>query len=229
MLLGSDHNTAILFFANSPELEQGFKPIAKSDRLFNSLELNALKKIRNTGLPYYRSNEQNQVGATFGQRFIVALRSVFDKGYDNLIVIGNDTPQLSQAHLIETVNLLQEGKTVIGPSTDGGFYLLGLTKARFNESRFLELPWQRANLFQSIYQLLLTQGTVYKFPMFSDIDSISDIDAVLSTRKAISYSLRNLLKQLMGPSFVPTLIRVQAIATGFYLSLRNKGSPLQVV
>ncbi len=229
LLQRSPHNTAILFFANSPEHEQNRKAIAKSQRLFRVLESNLLDKVRRTGIPLYRSNEHSQVGDTFGLRFTGAVQSIFDKGYDSLIVIGNDTPQLSRAHLLKTRNLLQQGKTVIGPSTDGGFYLLGLTKAQFNQALFVELPWQRANLFHNIAQLLGTEGNLCQLPMLADIDTTRDIDFLLTTRQAITFAIRQLLKEWCSRSYVLSHPDSKAVIPGYYCITQNKGSPFQVV
>jgi len=59
-----------------------------------------------------------------------------------VITIGNDTPILKSHHIVEASRQLESKNVVLGPSLDGGFYLLGIHKTHFNREQFIDLPWQ---------------------------------------------------------------------------------------
>ncbi len=67
-----------------------------------------------------------QPGSGFGSRLERAMREAFERGSGPLLVVGTDVPGLSSRHLEEAVTLLDEDedRVVLGPSPDGGFYLL---------------------------------------------------------------------------------------------------------
>jgi glycosyltransferase A (GT-A) superfamily protein (DUF2064 family) len=70
-----------------------------------------------------------QRGNTFGERFDAALEDAANQlpNKTPLVLIGADTPHLSPQFLRRTFDILSQNDAVIGPSTDGGFYLLGFS------------------------------------------------------------------------------------------------------
>jgi glycosyltransferase A (GT-A) superfamily protein (DUF2064 family) len=64
-----------------------------------------------------------QPGATFGERFASAIRSAFARG-GPVIAVGADIPGLAARHIAQAADLARAGSVVVGPSPDGGFYLL---------------------------------------------------------------------------------------------------------
>ncbi|MEM1339425.1 MAG: DUF2064 domain-containing protein [Bacteroidota bacterium] len=221
----SRNSTAILFFANSAKVDQHRKQIGKSEPLFDALTHDMLGKLNKTGIPFFHINEQLQEGEDFGERFTTALKWVYDQGFENVIAIGNDTPHLTSGHLLEAYQLLKQGKTVLGPSEDGGFYLLGLPKTQFDQTRFLGLPWQHFTLFRKITAVLQHNGTLYTLPRFSDLDDLQDIDVLLRGPKTLSLLVYRILKHLAGKTEVLSLSVPSVLANGFLSSLHNKGSP----
>jgi 2-phospho-L-lactate guanylyltransferase (CobY/MobA/RfbA family) len=67
-----------------------------------------------------------QTGSGFGPRLERAMLDAFGRGAGPLIVVGTDVPGLAPRHLERTAALLDEDadRVVLGPSPDGGFYLL---------------------------------------------------------------------------------------------------------
>lgn len=115
-------------------------------RIYASLIANTIKLAKGTGLPFFFIDERIQRGDSFGARITHAAESVFAKGFDQVVLIGNDSPELNHKQLTRAVELLNEGKSVIGPAFDGGAYLLGLHKATFDTRAFEALPWQSIGL-----------------------------------------------------------------------------------
>ena len=133
--------TAILIFANSAQKEAVLKPFKSSKALYHLLNTKTIATAKKTGLPFFHYSESEQVGYSFGERFTNAITSVFNKGFENIIVIGNDTPHLTKKHLLKAEENLKQQHCVLGPSKDGGFYSMGLRKSHFNIGSFLKLPW----------------------------------------------------------------------------------------
>jgi len=130
-LTQSRKHIAVLIFALSQEEEIKRKPFLRNTLLQQDLTSHTHNIVKKTGLDYYIYSEQEQVGTNFGERFTNAIKDIYNKGYDAIITLGNDTPNLNKTHLVQAIDTLQQGKSVIGPSFDGGFYLMGLQKKVF--------------------------------------------------------------------------------------------------
>ena len=219
--------TAILLFAYSPEEELRRKPLWNGYSFIKELNRNTIRQIENSGLDYFHFSEKQQVGRNFGERFIHAIQAVFDKGYENIITLGNDTPQLRANHIAQAVDHLNRGEIVIGPSTDGGFYMLGLNKSQFKPDVLIRLPWQTAKLRRQLLEVLWTTNkNIHQLPVLMDLDSVNDIKRFASRAFIIPISilkyLSTIIRQVKSSSTA-----VKEVYTSIYLSaFFNKGSPL---
>lgn len=71
---------------------------------------------------------RGQEGTGLGARMLQAFRDAFDDGYDRPVVVGTDHPTLPAAFVRQSFAALEAPCSLcIGPSADGGFYLLGMT------------------------------------------------------------------------------------------------------
>lgn len=222
----SNHKTAILIFARSSKVETAHKSIHNGAALFDTLTNHVLETASKTQLPYFHFSEEKQIGNTFGERFINAVQTVFEKGYEQIITIGNDTPQLKAAHILEAKKQLNSNKSVLGPSADGGFYLMGLHKSQFDQNTFQQLAWQTSDLSKQLLALIDRENiTVFKLPTLFDIDTQKDIKSIISYTSLLSKRLlRALLNALdqQKNEYSSSLQEFQSLAT----SIRhNKGSP----
>lgn len=217
--------TAILIFANSPEEEAVQKPFYKSVDLFQELNFRTLQMVRKTGIPFFHFTEKEQTGNSFGERYVNAIETVFKKGFENIITIGADTPQLHEKHLLEAVEKLKTTPLVMGPSTDGGYYLLGLSKSLFKRTIFLNLPWQTPQLRISFLKNVLPQVMEVTFlETFIDIDHVSDIGLLL--KKVLPKQLIQILT-LFVRNKKGFFHKKNTPKYRYYLStFFNKGSPL---
>ncbi|MEP3838039.1 MAG: DUF2064 domain-containing protein [Algibacter sp.] len=221
-----NNKTAILIFANSAEKEIVSKPFS-SKHLYEVLNSQTVKIAKKSGLAYFVYSEHQQVGFSFGERFTNAIQSVFNKGFKQVITVGNDTPHLRTKHLLKTVEKLETNSIVLGPSTDGGFYLMGIKKSVFNKNTYSKLPWQTSSLNRSILKLsALKNIDIYYLEVLTDIDSVSDINMVLNSFKAISTTIKSILLQSIP--FVNSITSYQYLALkNFSIHFQfNKGSPL---
>ena len=219
------NTTAVLIFANSHGVDATRKCIPQSGELFKTLNEEIVSKVERTGLPYFLYSEELQIGSNFGSRFTAAIQSVFSKGFDRIITVGNDTPNLSSTAILQASQNLREGKTVIGPSTDGGIYLLGINKNRFDPAGFRELPWQRQNLFQETARFFMRRGMLHQLPRLTDIDSIKDIKIVINQHRCISPRLFRQLLSIIGRRQLTLAYQNNASIFFEINQSYNKGSP----
>jgi len=224
--------TAILVFANSAQEELQHKPMLGGKALFTELNNRILSIVKSTGIPFFVFSEKNQKGSSFAERFVHAMQSTYNKGYENVIAIGNDTPQLTKQHILKSDQYLTHKKFVLGPSADGGFYLLGLHRSKFNKERFLTLPWQSKNLAKSIIASFLknSEEECVKLPVLFDIDTTYDLKTI---KKYAHFLWRRLIKILN--ILCNTILEVSGYHFYskeflYHQSSFNKGSPqLQIL
>lgn len=69
--------------------------------------------------------KKKQSGSDLGERMANAFKELFDQGFKKALIIGSDCYQLRTELLQEAIQLLETHQVVIGPTFDGGYYLLG--------------------------------------------------------------------------------------------------------
>src|SRR5205085_1687127 len=82
-----------------------------------------------------------QRGEQFGERLYFAAEDLFASGFESVCLINSDSPAVEHSSFAEAANILAEKseRLVLGPSSDGGYYLIGLRK---NDRRFFErIDW----------------------------------------------------------------------------------------
>ena len=111
-------------------------------RIHEALQRQIEKTLRASELPVIKSTEATQRGETFGDRLANAIQDCWAKGFETLIVVGGDSPELSTCDIKRAHTALQSGQTALGNDFRGGSFLIGLQKASFRQNQFAELPWQ---------------------------------------------------------------------------------------
>jgi len=221
-----EHKTAILIFANSAEEDGKQKHICKSELLFSELNQQTLLKVKKTKLPYFQITQEKQSGHSFGERFVNAIEQIYTLGFENVIAIGNDSPQLKVKHLLKASNNITADKTVVGPTFDGGFYLLGLHRSNFNAALFERLPWKRLNLFTQLSSLFEAKQTdLLQLETLHDIDATDDIVKILNYTKSISKTFLQFLTSFLQKTTTVLELKHTAYERVYSKLFFNKGSP----
>jgi uncharacterized protein len=90
-----------------------------------------------------------------------------------VVVIGTDCPGLSREILNLAMAVLDRNEVVLGPTFDGGYYLIGMKKLHME--LFEQMPWSTASVFQLSLDRCRKMGlSVATLPMLSDIDTEED-------------------------------------------------------
>ncbi|GAA4246001.1 MULTISPECIES: TIGR04282 family arsenosugar biosynthesis glycosyltransferase [Winogradskyella] len=117
-----------------------------------------------------------QYGADLGERMLNAFKDGFDAGYNNIVLIGSDLPDIHSTHIKNGLEALNTSEVVFGPAEDGGYYLVGMSK--LNTEIFTNKPWSQPNLFQlTLQELQSNQISVGILDTLNDIDTYEDLIA----------------------------------------------------
>lgn len=127
-------------------------------------------------------DESKQQGHDFASRFTQAFTDLFAQGYEKVISIGNDSPDLTAAHIETALQQLEQNELLLGPSADGGAYLIGIHKSHFNAAVFEAFPWQREDLFAKMVADAQTHNrSVFFLELLNDLDTAEDVFAYAKT------------------------------------------------
>jgi len=191
--------TLILIFARSANAEEKEKslglPVYAGRRLFASLSRETINKARLSGMPHLFWDETRQEGRNFAERVTHAVSSAFALGYENIILLGNDCPELNVSDLRKAAAALSRGKAVIGPDMDGGAYLLGLKASNFSAAHFASLPWQKEQLFRTLISSLDEEALI--LDKYHDIDSLEVLDKLRGSYR-VSRELKQFILHLLS-------------------------------
>ena len=114
-----------------------------------------------------------QKGEDLGERMKNAFQQGFEAGYSNIIIIGSDLYDLNHSDLIRAFQALEKSSYVIGPATDGGYYLLGMKS--FNPDLFKNKSWSTASVFEdTVKDMDANNLTVLE--KRNDIDHFEDLE-----------------------------------------------------
>ncbi len=110
-----------------------------------------------------------QIEGTLGDRLHAAFQEALAAGYRRAVVMGSDHPTLPDDYVRRAFSALERNAAVIGPSEDGGYYLLGLRDVR--KEYFVDIPWSTEDVFQrSLAVLEQAHGAVEVLPVWYDVD-----------------------------------------------------------
>lgn len=117
---------------------------------------------------------QPQPAGNLGDRMMQAFQTAFDTHVKAAIIIGTDCPELSAALLIEAFQALQQTDLVLGPATDGGYYLIGLRQ--LVPDLFQAIAWSTDQVFQQTVDIAnKLHLSLTCLPPLTDIDRPDDL------------------------------------------------------
>ncbi len=205
--------TCVLFFTRTPHQESKYKQLfgrkRQNLRAFSLLHQQTKQTLRQSGLTFQEFTETQQRGETFGERLTTGIQALFRQGYQNLIIVGNDCPDLTVDDLLEADAALKSGKQVVGADHKGGAYLIGLRKSVFDPTGFQALPWQRSQLIAALSDYLQATTSLFTLSIKRDLNSHQQIVNWLSGSH--QSSLLASLRGLLSPTWIFTfdLINLQ--------------------
>ncbi|MFT4738770.1 MAG: rSAM/selenodomain-associated transferase 1 [Cyclobacteriaceae bacterium] len=118
-----------------------------------------------------------QQGNDLGQRMLNAFYDAFEEGYEKVVLIGSDTPDISKKLIIEAYAKLDDSDVVVGPAEDGGYYLIGMKDA--HKELFEGMTYSHADVYQELMETAEDMSL-----KVSTIQTLFDIDTVDDMKKA---------------------------------------------
>jgi len=190
------NKNALIIFIKNPELGKAKTRLAKTMGDEKALEVYkellgytriVAKSVNETRFVYYSSfiddedkwdtqNFQNrlQKGIDLGERMNNAFKEVFEQGFENVCIIGSDCLEITKHHIEQAFINLKNNDFVFGPSTDGGYYLLGMNN--YEKFVFEGKQWSTATLLAKTTQEIEEKGKKYHLlQQLTDIDTEEDL------------------------------------------------------
>ncbi|MBL0883948.1 MAG: TIGR04282 family arsenosugar biosynthesis glycosyltransferase, partial [Chitinophagaceae bacterium] len=117
--------------------------------------------------------KRNQTGEDLGARMYHAFDTLFQESYEQVLIIGTDCFELTADTIQIAFTALHNHQVVIGPSADGGYYLLGMRQ--FFPFLFEGIAWSTDAVYnKTIQQLALHKISYHTLPILNDIDTEDD-------------------------------------------------------
>lgn len=115
-----------------------------------------------------------QADGDLGARMFFAVHRGLEANADRVVVIGTDCPNLSEEHVRQAFALLHTHDAVIGPTEDGGYYLIGLRKPV--PDLFVDVDWGTETVFETTMRIADAAGLrVALLPELRDVDLPEDL------------------------------------------------------
>lgn len=119
-------------------------------------------------------DRHDQPPGHLGEKMQNAFKHGFSSGYNRIVIIGSDCPTLQPSHIEQAFRELRHSDVVLGPSRDGGYYLLGLN--RYRPRLFEEMPWSRPGLYDKTLSMIEEEQLSLKtLEELNDIDTAADL------------------------------------------------------
>ncbi len=126
-----------------------------------------------------------QVGECLGERLKGCFERAFSEGFDRAIVLASDVPDITSNIVEGALSLLEKYDTAVGPSLDGGYYLIGFRSGGYTPAVFEDMQWSVPTVLDETLRRLRCKGlTVRLLPPWPDVDDREGVRALaLRVRK----------------------------------------------
>ena len=112
----------------------------------------------------------------FGDCLLRTIEEILARGHGSAVVLNSDSPTLPTAFLVETAGVLAQpgDRAVLGPSSDGGYYLLGLKTAHGH--MFEDIAWSTERVAQqTLERAREIELDVHMLPVWYDVDDVDGL------------------------------------------------------
>jgi Uncharacterized protein conserved in bacteria (DUF2064) len=194
----------VLLFARSPELEGKAKGLYAERAVFElarrrvaraAAEVGATLVVSGGGAVPEGTTRVPQRGTTFGDRLEDAVAGARSLGFTEVVVVPSDVPALASGHLFDAFTALDEGRTPLGPSPDGGVYLIGVHAN--DPASFGGVRWRTRSVLEDLVALSASRGREARLlPLLRDLDAHRDL--ALLAKDRLDPALTGLVRDLLA-------------------------------
>ena len=132
------------------------------------------------GVKKFNLQGKGCLGEKMKRQIIINKKFCTQKKIKNIIFIGTDLPDLCHLDLLNTIKELKHNDLILGPSNDGGYWLIGLSAKIISKHLhlpFINIKWSNENVLQNTIDNFSSTKLKYKFlEKKIDIDTIIDIE-----------------------------------------------------
>ena len=132
------------------------------------------------GIKKFNLQGKGCLGEKMKRQIIINKKFCTQHKIKNIIFIGTDLPDLCHQDLLKTLRELKQNDLILGPSNDGGYWLIGLSEKIISThlySPFINIKWGTNNVLQNTIDNFAPLKFKYKFlDIKNDIDTIIDIE-----------------------------------------------------
>ena len=137
-----------------------------------------------------------QRGAGLGERLQAAFRELRSRGANRVLAIGSDSPTLDPERILEAIEALAVCDVALGPTEDGGYYLIGTSGD--HESIFHEIPWGSGGAAATTLERARVRNLeVRLLAPWYDLDDTASLRRAYAAAPA-GWALRKVLEELKG-------------------------------
>lgn len=199
----------------------------KNKHIADQLIWHAIVTAQRTRLPIHTIYSHEQRGNSFGVRLANAIEDVFSLGYDRVITMGNDCPSLTSELILDVRDKLYQSELVLGPTPDGGTYLIGIGKSAYNRSHFIKMRWQTTSLLQDFEEYAKAYSVEF-LENASDINTAKDFVDFIKLLDTSCLLYQQLVHVLIAPQYYDTFY-IYFYSLLFFYTSRPLRAPPQVV
>ena len=121
-----------------------------------------------------------QTGDNLGERLTSATYWASENGYEKIIITGSDSPTLPLAYISQAFEVLDICDIVVGPSVDGGYYLIGFSNQNLTAvvpTIYEGIAWSTKNVLQqTVEHIHRINAKLNLLPVWYDVDTPEDLD-----------------------------------------------------
>lgn len=130
-----------------------------------------------------------------GKKMSTAFSFLFQQKKEPILILGTDSPGLPSSWILEAFHALKHHQVVLGPSFDGGYYLLGMDQ--YYPELFQEISWSTSSVFSQTLQRLSPAHSLFLLPPFYDVDYPQDLAFLKSYLSACQKAQKNIAPQTL--------------------------------
>jgi rSAM/selenodomain-associated transferase 1 len=129
-----------------------------------------------------------QNGVDLGERMKNSFTDVFTKGFQRAVLIGSDSPDLPKKYIEQAFLILQTKDVVLGPTVDGGYYLIGFHIDTFTPCIFEDIQFGNQTVFQETeMKIKQAHRSLGLIPIWNDVDTIADLKHLIQRAENTSF------------------------------------------
>jgi rSAM/selenodomain-associated transferase 1 len=140
-----------------------------------------------------------QRGNEIGERLINGFQLASIMGFNAAIALASDLPGIQESILLKARDALDRYDSVIGPSPDGGYYLIGFRLNCIRREAFIDINWSTETVYDETMKKLMDISTFVLDP-WPDIDTVDDLQnlRILENKRFANSSTYRFLENHLG-------------------------------